>query len=253
MTYRENGVSSFFLTPFDASRYSPVMGRLPRALDHGLIYHALNRGNNRVDVFAEAEDYEAFLLAMGQTQARYPFKLFGYCLMTNHFHLLLQPASGQSISRILQSLTVAHTWRHHKRQRSSGHVWEGRFKSSVVQDDEHLLVVLRYIEANPLRAAMVADPGEHRWSSFQNHGLGQEDALLSRFPEWEGLGSTEALRQRRWRAKIRGPQRKGELMAVRSTLRSGRPFGESTWVERVAERLQINMQPRPRGRPPKEK
>jgi putative transposase len=68
------------------------MGRLPRTVDDGLIYHALNRGNNRADVFAEASDNEAFLQALEQTQSRYPFKLFGYCLMTNHFHLLLQPA-----------------------------------------------------------------------------------------------------------------------------------------------------------------
>ena len=83
--------------------------------------------------------------------------LFDYCLMSNHFHLLLKPAPGQSISRILQSLTVAHPWRHHRRQGTSGHVWQGRFRSPVIQDGDHLLVVLRYIEANPVRAAMVAD------------------------------------------------------------------------------------------------
>ena len=178
------------------------MGRLPRAIDDGLIYHALNRGNNRVDVFTEDGDREAFLQALGRTQDRYPFKLFGYCLMTNHFHLLLQPGPGQSISRILQSLTVAHTWRYHKRHRSSGHVWQGRFKSPVIQDDEHLLIVLRYIEANPVRASMVADPADYQWSSFQHHGLGRIDPLVSEFPEWERLGSTEAERRRRWRAKV---------------------------------------------------
>ena len=77
------------------------MGRLPRAIDDGLIYHALNRGNNGADVFVEDGDHEAFLEALGQTHARYPFRLFGYCLMPNHFHLLLQPERGESISRIL--------------------------------------------------------------------------------------------------------------------------------------------------------
>ena len=155
------------------------MGRLPRAVDDGLIYHALNRGNNRDDVFTDDGDREAFLEALGRTRSRYAFRLLGYCLMSNHFHLLLQPDAGQSISRVLQSLTEAHTWQYHRRHRSSGHVWQGRFRSPVIQDDEHLLVVLRYIEASPLRAAMVADPGDYRWSSFQHHGMGRDDPLLS--------------------------------------------------------------------------
>src|SRR5438046_4206305 len=121
------------------------MGRLPRPIADGLVYHALNRGNNRGPVFGDTTDYRAFLRALGQTQRRYPFRLYGYCLMTNHFHLLLEPGPGQSISRILQSLTVAHTWRYHKRHGTSGHVWQGRFKSPTIQDDAHALTVLRYI------------------------------------------------------------------------------------------------------------
>jgi putative transposase len=229
------------------------MGRLPRAIDDGLVYHALNRGNNRADVFAEESDYVAFLQALGQTQCRFPFKLFGYCLMTNHFHLLLQPGQGQSISRILQSLTVAHTWRFHESHQSSGHVWQGRFKSPVIQHDEHLLVVLRYIEANPLRAAIVSGAGDYQWSSYQFHGLGGTDALLSPFPEWERLGRTESDRRRRWRAKVRAAQKEEELQAVRASIGSGRPFGNTAWTEEVANRLRINLTPRRRGRPPKGK
>ncbi|HMF35145.1 MAG TPA: transposase [Isosphaeraceae bacterium] len=229
------------------------MGRLPRAIDDGLIYHALNRGNNGAAVFAEDGDHEAFLEALGQTHARYPFKLFGYCLMPNHFHLLLQPGPGQSISRILQSLTVAHTSRYHRRNRSSGHVWQGRFKSPVIQGDEHMLVVLRYIEANPLRASMVTNPGDYRWSSYQYHGLGRTDALLSPFPEWQRLGPTEAERRRRWRAKFRASQREEELKAVRASVCSGRPLGRTTWIEHISRRLGIDPHPRPRGRPRKEK
>jgi putative transposase len=135
------------------------MGRLPRAIDDGLIYHALNRGNNRADVFIDDEDREAFLAAVALTQARYPFKLLGYCLMNDHCHFFLQPETGQSISRILQSLTVADTWRYHKRHRSSGHVWQGRFESPLIQDDEHLLIVLRYIDANPLARRSCPTPG----------------------------------------------------------------------------------------------
>ena len=229
------------------------MGRLPRTIDDGLVYHAFNRGNNRADVFGDDADRLAFLEALTKTRDRYPFRLFGYCLMTNHFHLLIRPEAGRSISRILQSLTVAHTWRYHKQHHTSGHVWQGRFKSPVIQDDAHLLVVLRYIEANPLRARMVADPALYRWSSYPCHGLGQDDSLLSPFPEWDELGRTEAERRRRWRAKVRAEQSDAELMSVRKSLLSGRPFGASDWTERMAQRLNIVPIPRPRGRPRKEK
>ena len=109
------------------------MGRLPRPTGDDLIYHAINRGNNRADVLGPEGERDMFLGDLARTKARYPFALFGYCLMSNHFHLLLKPAPGQSISRILQSLTVAHTWRHHRRQGTSGHVWQGRFRSPVIQ------------------------------------------------------------------------------------------------------------------------
>ena len=185
----------------------------------------------------------AFLDALAKSRERYPFQLFGYCLMTNHFHLLLRPQAGQSISRILQSLTVAHTWRYHKRHQRSGHVWQGRFKSPVIQDDTHMLVVLRYIEANPLRARMVEDPADFRWSSYPCHAPGHEDPLSSPFPEWEQLGGTEAERRRRWRAKVGAVQSEDELMSVRGSLRSGRPFGTDDWTEKIDGHVRICGRP----------
>jgi putative transposase len=228
-----------------------TMGRLPRATADGLVYHAMNRGNNGADVFAGDGDYEAFLESLRIAKGRYPFALFGYCLMSNHFHLLLKPRSGQSISRILQSLTVAHTWRYHKQHDTSGHVWQGRFRSPVIQDDDHLLVVLRYIEANPIRAGMIADLRDYRWSSYGQHGMGLVDTLLDGFPEWEQLGSSPAERRQRWRAKLRSKQKQDELTAIRDSLRTGRPLGSPAWVGRVAGRLGIDLTPRPRGRPRK--
>ena len=191
----------------------------------GNIYHAINRGNNRADVLGPEGERDMFLGDLARTKARYPFALFGYCLMSNHFHLLLKPAPGQSISRILQSLTVAHTWRHHRRQGTSGHVWQGRFRSPVIQDGDHLLVVLKYIEPNPVRAAMVADPCEYTWSSHRCHGAGHADPILDSFPEWEQFSCTEPERRARWQRKVRGEQPAKELDGVRSSVRSGRPYG----------------------------
>ena len=102
-------------------------------------------------VWRSHPDYRSFLDALARAQERYPFRLFGHCLMPNHFHLLLRPEPGVSISRVLQSLSVAHTWRYHRQHGTVGHVWQGRFKSPVVQGDVHALTVLRYIEGNPTK------------------------------------------------------------------------------------------------------
>ncbi|GAC1308070.1 MAG: transposase [Isosphaeraceae bacterium] len=227
------------------------MGRPPRTIGDDLIYHALNRGNNGQRVFDDDDDLGAFLQTMGQTQTRYPFRLYGYCLMPNHFHLLLKPEPGVSISRVLQSITVAHTWRHHKRHQSLGHVWQGRFKSPVIQDDEHFWTVLRYIEANPVRAKLVEDPSAYRWSSYCAHALGKVEPLLTELPGWNDLGSTEKQRRTRWRAKVVGEIVEDELNAVRASARLGRPFGSPAWTEATARRLGIPLGDRPRGRPKK--
>jgi putative transposase len=227
------------------------MGRLARIIDDSLVYHAINRGNNRADVFTDDSDYLAFVEAAAKTKERYPFRLLGYCLMPNHFHLLLRPGDGQSISRILQSLTVAHTSRYHKRRQTSGHVWQGRFKSPAIQDGGPLMAVLRYIEANPLRAKQVADLGDYRWSSYRSHGLGEADPLLDPLPEWEQLGRTDKERCSRWRRRVIAAEAEKNLTAIRASALSGRPFGSEDWVGETAKRLGVELKARPRGRPRK--
>ena len=108
--------------------------------------------------------------------------------MTNHIHLLPRP-KGVSISRIMQSLLVSHTQRYHRSHKTGGHVWQGRFKSPVIQDGDHLLCVLRYIEANPVRAEMVSAADDYRWSSYAAHGLGKVDELLDPLPEYESTAA----------------------------------------------------------------
>jgi putative transposase len=243
-------IFSFAVSPVSGTLLA--MGRQPRLIADGLIYHALNRGNNRQPVFADHADYAAFLQAVAQTRERYPFRLYGYCLMSNHFHLLLQPEPGQSISRILQSITVAHTWRYHKRRATLGHVWQGRFRSPVIQEDDHLLTVLRYIEMNPLRAGLVKDLSRYRWSSYGVHGLGRTDELVSELPTWQGLAATAEARQAWWRRFLQTPLEDQELLAIRQAVSTGRPFGSTVWVEQTARRLGLDLCQRPRGRPPKQ-
>ena len=227
------------------------MGRSLRPNDEGLTFHALSRGNNGDAVFLDDGDFHAFLHALARTQLRYPFRLYGYCLMTNHFHLLLRPEAGVAIGRIMQSLLVAHTWRYHKRHQSLGHVWQGRFKSPPVQEDDYLWTVLRYIEANPVRAGMVADPRDYPWSSYQAHGVGRADPLLSEVPGWSALGNTPVSCRRAWRSKVAAVLTDPDQEAIRASLISGRPYGETDWVESQTTKLGLHPTQRSRGRPRK--
>ncbi|WP_202802903.1 transposase [Singulisphaera acidiphila] len=142
------------------------MARTARASVGGLCYHALNRGNRRETVFHKAGDYDAFLGAMADATARTPLDLLGYCLMSNHFHLVLRPHADGDLSRWMQWLLTAHARRYHRHHHTTGHVWQGRFKAFPIEADEHLLTVLRYVERNALRAELVVRAEDWRWSSL---------------------------------------------------------------------------------------
>jgi putative transposase len=226
------------------------MPRPLRPIHDGLIYHVINRGNNRQPVFLKKGDFEAFLKALAELKERKPFELYGYCLLNNHFHLLIRTVQT-SISRIMQSLLVSHTQRYHKQHQSGGHVWQGRFKSPVVQNDEHLLAVLRYIEANPLRAKIVRNAEEYPWSSYRAHGLGEANELLDTLVTYQELSPNPGLRQRKWAAMVHQPMAETALASIRRSNDTGRPYGDPTWVKRLARRLDLDLTIRPRGRPRK--
>ena len=227
------------------------MPRPLRPIDERLVYHVIARGNNRQDVFHKPADFQAFLAALADLKERRPFEFYGYCLLNNHFHLLLRP-TGATISRIMQSLLVSHTQRYHRHYGSGGHVWQGRFKSPVIQDDEHLLTVLRYIEANPLRAAMVKRADDYPWSSYRGHGLGEVNDLLDSLISYEELSPLAKVRQRKWAQKVHQPLEEAKLDAIRRSTATGLPYGERAWVVRLAKRLELDLTIRPRGRPRKD-
>lgn len=224
------------------------MPRPLRPIADGLVYHVINRGNNRQHVFRKRGDFQVFLQAVGDLKARKPFELYGYCLMNNHFHLLLRP-TGATISRIVQSLLVSHTQRYHKHNRSGGHVWQGRFKSPVIQNDEHLLNVLQYIEANPLRAEVVARADEYSWSSYRAHGLREADVLIDPLILYEELSPYPVVRQRKWAEKVHLPMDERVAAAIRRSSATGLPYGDQAWVKRLAKNLDLDLTIRPRGRP----
>jgi putative transposase len=206
-----------------------------------MIYHALNRGNRREAVFHKPADYDAFVEAMGDVNRRLRLEVLDYCLMPNHFHLVLRPRGDGDLGRWMQRLLTMHAQRYHRHYHTSGHVWQGRFKAFPIQSDEHLERVLRYVERNPLRAELVGKAEDWKWSSLA--AWLANDPLLDR--------GRAPIRDREWVRRVNTPLSAGDLTRLRLSVERGSPFGSETWTKRTAEKLGLQSTLRPRGRPKK--
>jgi len=216
------------------------MPRTARASQGGYCYHVLNRGNGRRTVFHKDGDFAAFIRLLHQADERTPVRLLAFCLMPNHFHLALWPRADGDLSDYMMWLLTAHVRRYHQHYHSSGHVWQGRFRAFPIQEDDHLLCVLRYIERNPVRAGL-AERAEHwRWSSAAARA--EADPVLEPGP---------VPRPAHWLRHVNEPQTEVEVERLRESLRRGRPLGSSVWMESTARRLGLEASLRPRGRPRK--
>lgn len=218
------------------------MPRVARGLEDGFIYHVLNRGNGRQEVFHKDRDYKAFTDLMQSAKELYPVSIFGYCLMPNHFHLIVRPEKGHELSRFMQWLMTSHVRRYHGHYGSSGHVWQGRFKSFLIQRDRYLLAVLRYVEANPVRAGLVSSAEEWMWSSHRSRVEGKMDPLLDELP---------IELPAHWKSSVDEPWRQEELERLRLSVNRQSPFGDPEWQQAVAEQLGLESTLRKRGRPKK--
>ena len=212
-----------------------------RASVGGMWYHALNRGNRREAVFHKPGDYDAFVEAMTDVSVRVPADLLGYCLMPNHFHLILRPHRDGDLGRWMQWLLTAHARRYHRHYGTTGHIWQGRFKAFPIEDDDHLLTVLRYVERNALRAEFVSRAEDWKWSSLPAWQRGSP--LL-----WRGA---TAVRNERWLERVNEPLSAADLQRVRHSVSRGRPYGDESWTRETATRLGLESCLRPRGRPRK--
>jgi REP-associated tyrosine transposase len=208
-----------------------------------MCYHVLNRGNGRAEVFHKERDYAAFLELLVDANERLPMRLLGYVLMPNHFHLVLWPKGDGDLSRWMQWLMTSHVRRYHRHYHGSGHVWQGRFKAFPIEQDEHLLTVLRYVERNALHARMVRRAENWPWSSlaWRLRG-GVRPAMLAEWP---------LACPRDWLAHVNSVQNEAEELAVQQSIARGAPFGDKRWIERTAVRLGLESSLRPRGRPRK--
>ena len=222
------------------------MGRPKRSDEAGCIYHMLNRANRRDEIFEKETDYEAFERVLIEAVSRYKVELFSYCLMPNHWHLCVRPGVDGEMSRFAQWLTLTHTQRYnaHYKTVSHGHLYQGRYKSFPVQDDEHFLTVCRYVERNAFTAELCQAPDQWQYGSLHRwkHGTTKEKKMLAPWP---------ITRHRNWVDVVTMALSDNELKRLRWSRQRGCPFGEESWVESVARRFDLEMTMRPRGRPRK--
>lgn len=222
------------------------MGRPLRTAVGGLVYHVLNRANARIRLFEKAGDYEAFEQVMAEARERVPMRILSYCLMPNHWHMVLWPREDGELSDFIRWLTLTHTqrWHAHHHSAGSGHLYQGRFKSFVIQTDEHLLTVCRYVERNALRAKLVQRAEDWRWSGLWRRQFGDTEARAL-------LSVWLVPPPRDWLARVNRPERKEELEVLRASVNKSRPFGSDEWLVRVAKRLGLMSTFRLPGRPRK--
>lgn len=219
------------------------MPRTARASVADVCYHVLNRGNGRDEVFHKADDYAAFLEMIAQAKERLPMRVFGYCVMPNHFHLVVRPYADGDLSRWMQWLMTTHVRRYRRHYGSVGHVWQGRFKAFPCQDDSHLLTVLRYVERNALRAGLVSKA--EQWPHGSLHAIARRPGPVELEPVPEI--ATVAARV----SKVNRAMSEAELAAIRQCIVRGAPFGADDWTRKTATKLGLESSLRPRGRPKK--
>jgi putative transposase len=223
------------------------MPRQARVAPGGLIYHVLNRAVAQLPLLQKPEDYAAFECVLTEAWRRHPIRLLAYCLMPNHWHMVLWPRADGELTAFVRWLTHTHTmrWHAHHHTSGTGHVYQGRFKSFPMQSDEHFLTVCRYVERNALRANLVKRAEDWRWSSLwrRHGGVPEACEILSDWPG--GI-------PRNWLQTVNRPQSQAEVDAVRLAVRRGRPFGSPAWISRTAVQLGLETTLRSRGRPPKQ-
>jgi putative transposase len=218
------------------------MPRIARGLRSGYVYHVLNRGNAKQEVFHKPQDYEAFVSLMYQGKQRNPIQVLAFCLMPNHFHLVLKPSDSEGLSKYMQWLMTSHVRRYHKHYSTSGHIWQGRFKSFPIQLDNHLLTVMRYVERNPVASNLVRSILDWPWSSCLERSGASSTYLLDPPPIELPMN---------WRDYVNAPLTEKELHGIGASIQRRCPYGKPDWRLQTSKLLGLESTLREIGRPKK--
>jgi putative transposase len=236
-----------FLDRLPQRKYDRFMPRVARVVIPEIPHHVTQRGNNRQDVFFVKDDRRVYLDILREQCLRYGLTVLGYCLMTNHIHLIATPWQEDSLARAMGRTDVLYAQYINRLHGRSGHLWQNRFFSCAL-DEEYFWQALRYVERNPVRAGMVEQAWEYPWSSAAGHVTGMDRGKLIDLTGWPELSAGLD-----WRQELSSAEDEKRLSALRSGLRRGRPLGSDRFISKLEVLLSRRLRPLPPGRPKKAK
>jgi len=213
------------------------MARLPRPDLADVPQHVVQRGNDRMPCFHDDEDRWRYLTALHEMACRYACTVHAYVLMTNHVHVLATPRTAGALSLMMQGLGRVYVAGFNTRHRRTGTLWEGRYKSCLVDGDRYVLTCYRYIELNPVRARMVADPAGYPWSSFAANALGVDCAMIRPHMSYDALGATPAMRRDAYRELVYQAISDDDLAQIRAYIQQQRALGTDQFRAMVERKL----------------
>ncbi|MES2832382.1 MAG: transposase [Pseudomonadota bacterium] len=227
------------------------MPRLPRLIVPFQPHHVIQRGAGRHSVFVDADDYRVFLTHLRTSAKKFNVAVHAYVLMSNHLHLLATPAEPISLAKMMQWIGRYYVpYFNHKYDRT-GTLWQGRYKTAVIDSDQYFLTCSRYIEMNPVRAGLVAKPGNYLWSSYHHHVGERQDAVITEHPLYWALGNTPFAREAAYQQLIDQNLPQDEIEILTASTLKGWAIGSSEFKAALEKKTLQRVQPTKRGRPSK--
>ncbi len=223
------------------------MPRVPRSVVPGHPLHLIQRGNNRTRSFVAPEDYAYYKRVLRESSVRARCAVHAYVLMTNHVHLLVTPESAQGPARMMQAIGRRYVRYFNESYSRTGTLWEGRYRSTLVDSLHYFFACMRYVELNPVRAGVVMQPGEYRWSSFRRNAHGEADAPITPHALYLALGSVSSDRQAAYRAMFACHLDMDAVNAIRRATNAGTVLGTTPFREELEARLQRMLKRLPHG------
>lgn len=227
------------------------MARRQRITPAGIPAHIIQRGNNRQITFACEDDFTHYAHWLKEYAAQHQVQIHAWCFMTNHVHLLATPQTDHGISKMMQSIGRQYVRYFNKAYQRTGTLWEGRYKSCLVEADTYLLELYRYIELNPVRAKMINHPSEYVWSSYQINALGKPSELCTPHPLYLALGNNKQNRLKHYQQLLQTTQQSSLIDEIRQATHKNLAVGNAKFLSQIEQLTGRRVTPAKRGRPKK--
>jgi putative transposase len=227
------------------------MARLPRLIVPDQLHHVIQSGNDRQQIFQDAEDYEAFLKWLREASKLFKVAIHAYVLMPNHLHLLLSPSDQTGLARMMQWVGRYYVPYFNRKYKRYGTLWKGRYKAAVIEPEQYFMACCRYIELNPVRNGLVAAPSEYRWSSYLHHVGARQDPVMTDHPKYWALGNTPFEREAAYRELTEQSLADEEVQQISDFTAKGWALGSVAFKAALEKKTQRRLSPTQRGRPSK--